>query len=162
MFQELTVIRNSVVSPHYRRLVPISEVEKHRDHTRARWNVSTSHSDSACANIEAYAIDERQTKVKFTDGNIRHQFTHDTTPIGQGFDEFVKMIITEIGDNVQECNEQTGKSKHRQQQNVKEERTESSQAEELLELKPNFYGVGVNLKVLIRRFRRWLSQRTPQ
>lgn len=98
--QELPVVRNTFVSPYGRRLRPLSEFEKHRDYTRARWNVNTSHSDSACATIEAYAIGEKETKVKFVDGRIAYEHPHERTLIGQAFDEFIKMIMSQTAERI--------------------------------------------------------------
>lgn len=37
-----------------------------------------------------------------------------------------------------------------------------SEPEEVFQLKPNLYGIGINLRALIRRLRRWLSGRSSQ
>jgi len=37
-----------------------------------------------------------------------------------------------------------------------------SEVEEVVQLKPNLYGIGINLKALIRRLRRWLSDLSSQ
>lgn len=99
-FQELTVTRNAFPSPHGIRLHPISELEKYRDLSRARWNVSTSKSKDAYATIDAYAIGDNETKVKFVDGHVGYEYPHERTQIGKAFDEFIKMILSETGNRI--------------------------------------------------------------
>lgn len=94
--QEIPVISNSFVSPYHRLLHPISEIEKHRDYTRAKWAVNTSHSKSACATIDAYGIGDNETKVKFVDGNVSYELPHEKKEIGQAFSEFVNVLKSEI------------------------------------------------------------------
>lgn len=99
--QELTVIRNTFPSQYgIRMLHPISELEKYRDHSRARWNVSTSKSKDGYATIDAYGIGDNETKVKFVDGHVDHEYPHERTPIGKAFNEFIKMILSETEDRI--------------------------------------------------------------
>ncbi|MBW2004127.1 MAG: hypothetical protein JRI72_05850 [Deltaproteobacteria bacterium] len=92
--QELIVTRNTFPSQYGIHLHPISELEKYRDHSRARWNINTSKSKDACATIDAYGIGDNKTKVKFIDGHVAHNYPHERKAIGQAFDEFIKMIIS--------------------------------------------------------------------
>jgi len=96
-FQELTVTRSTFPSKYGIRLLhPISELEKYRDHSRARWNVSTSKSKDAYATIDAYGIGDNETKVKFIDGNVSYELPHERKEIGQAFSEFVNILTSEI------------------------------------------------------------------
>lgn len=112
--QELTVTRNTFPSPHGIRLHPISELEKYRDHSRARWNVSASKSKDAYATIDAYGIGDNETKVKFIDGHISHELPHERKRIGQAFIEFVNLltskILVEIGDNKERAKRMASKT----------------------------------------------------
>jgi len=93
MVQEIIVTKNTFPSP---RGIPISELEKYRDLSRAGWNVSTSRIEDASGTIDAYGVSENQTKVKFIDGHIFYLFPHERKEIGQAFSEFVKMLINGI------------------------------------------------------------------
>ena len=94
--QELTVTRNTFPSHYGIRLHPISELEKYRDHSRARWNVSTSKSKAAYATIDAFGIGDNETKVKFIDGHISYELPHERKQIGRTFIEFVDFLTSEI------------------------------------------------------------------
>lgn len=112
--QELTVTRNTFPSQYGIRLHPISELEKYRDYSRARWNVSTSKSRDAYATIDAYGIGDNETKVKFVDGHISYELPHERKQIGQAFIEFVNLltseILVEIGDNKENAKRMASKT----------------------------------------------------
>lgn len=65
--QEIIVTKNTFP---FLRGIPISEIEKYRDLSRARWNVSTSRTKDASATIDAYGVGVNETKVKFIDGYV--------------------------------------------------------------------------------------------
>lgn len=93
--QEIIVTKNTFP---FLRGIPISEIEKYRDLSRARWNVSTSKTKDASATIDAYGVGVNETKVKFIDGYLSYEFPHERKEIGQAFSEFVKMLINGIPD----------------------------------------------------------------
>ena len=91
--QELIVTKNTFP---FLRGIPISEIEKYRDLSRSRWNVTTSRTEDASATIDAYGVDINKTKVKFIDGYVSYDFPHERKEIGQAFSEFVRMLINGI------------------------------------------------------------------
>jgi len=114
IIQEVTVTRSTFPSKFGIRLHPISELEKYRDHSRARWTVSTSKSKDAYATIDAYGIGDNETKVKFVDGHISYELPHERKQIGQAFIEFVNLltseILVEIGDNKENAKRMASKT----------------------------------------------------
>jgi len=107
-FQEFTVTRSTFPSKYGIRLLhPISELEKYRDHSRARWNISTSKSKDAYATIDAYGISDNETKVKFIDGNVSYELPHERKEIGQAFSAFVNILTSEIPVKSKEYKETT-------------------------------------------------------
>jgi len=91
--QELIVTKDTFPFLHG---IPISEIEKYRDPSRSRWNVTTSRTEDASATIDAYGVDINKTKVRFIDGYVSYYFPHERKEIGQAFSEFVKMLINGI------------------------------------------------------------------
>lgn len=94
--QEAIVTKNTFPSSSGIRLHPISELEKYRDLSRARWDISTSEVKDASATIDAYGVGENETKVKFIDGHISCLYPHKRKNIGPAFSEFTKMLINGI------------------------------------------------------------------
>jgi hypothetical protein len=94
--QEIPVINNSLISPFGRHLQPLSELEKQRDYSRAKWTVNTSKLKDACATIDAYRIGDNETKIKFIDGNVPYELPPERKEIGQAFSEFVNILTSEI------------------------------------------------------------------
>ena len=103
--QEIIVTRNTFPSPFGIRLHPISEIEKYRDLSRARWNVITSRNKEASATIDAYGVGVNKTKVRFIDGYVSYQFPHERMQIGQAFSELIKMLVNETPNNSNELKE---------------------------------------------------------
>lgn len=95
MLQELVVTKNTFP---FQLGIPISEIEKYRDVSRSRWNVTTSRTKDASATIDAYGVDVNKTKVKFIDGYVSYEFPHERKEIGQAFSEFVRMLMNGIPD----------------------------------------------------------------
>ena len=93
--QEVIVTKNTFPSSFGIRLHPISELEKHRDLSRARWNITTSKVKDASATIDAYGIGKNETKVKFIDGHVPYLFPHERKNIGTAFSELIKMLANE-------------------------------------------------------------------
>lgn len=100
--QEIIVTKNTFP---FLRGIPISEIEKYRDLSRARWNVSTSRTKDASATIDAYGVGVNETKVKFIDGYVSYEFPHEREEIGQAFSELIKMLVNEPTNNSNELKE---------------------------------------------------------
>jgi hypothetical protein len=94
--QELIVTKNTFP---FLRGIPISEIEKYRDLSRARWNVTTSRTKDASTTIDAYGVDVNKTKVKFIDGYISYEIPHEREEIGQAFSELIRMLVNETSDD---------------------------------------------------------------
>lgn len=103
--QEVIVIKNSFPSSFGIPLHPISELEKHRDLSRARWNITTSKVKDASATIDAYGVGDNETKVKFIDGHISYLSPNERGNIGQAFSEFIKMLMNGIPEQSKENKE---------------------------------------------------------
>ena len=93
--QEVIVTKNTFPSSFGILLHPVSELEKHRDLSRARWNITTSKVKEASASIDAYGVGKDETKVKFIDGYIPYLFPHERKNIGGAFNEFIKVLTNE-------------------------------------------------------------------
>ncbi len=100
--QELIVTKDTFP---FLRGIPISEIEKYRDLSRSRWNVTTSRTKDASATIDAYGVDINKTKVKFIDGYVSYDFPHERKEIGQAFSELIKMLVNETTNDSKEVKE---------------------------------------------------------
>jgi diguanylate cyclase (GGDEF)-like protein len=103
--QEVIVTKNTFPSSFGILVHPISELEKYRDLSRARWNISTSKIKDASATIDAYGVGKNETKVKFIDGHISYLPPHERKNIGPAFNEFIKMLINGIPETSKENKE---------------------------------------------------------
>jgi len=99
---EIIVTKNTFP---FLRGIPISEIEKYRDLSRARWNVTTSRIKDASATIDAYGVGVNKTKVKFIDGYVSYEFPHERGAIGQAFSELIKILVNETTNNSIELKE---------------------------------------------------------